>query len=125
MNHVRRSVKFAVAFALAAGVAGCNMAALVKPQAEKILTVQGEKTATLNHLSDAAKEVNFKHVSINSKGYVTGSRGMGYSESTYLQAEVKEDGSALKVTVRMKSSGSAQEALDQVVAAFSKRVSVQ
>ena len=125
MNSVRQAVKFAVAFALASGVAGCNMAALVKPQAEKILTVQGDKTAALNQLSDAAKEVNFKYVSINAKGYVTGSRGMGYSESTYLQAEVKEDGGALKVTIRMKSSGSAQEALDQVVAAFSKRVTIQ
>ncbi len=125
MNNIRRSVKLAVAFALVFGAAGCNMAALVKPQAEKILTVKGDKAATLNQLSDAAKEVNFKYVSINDKGYVTGSRGMGYAESTYLQAEVKEEGGALKVTVRTKSSGSAQDALDQVVTAFSKRVTIQ
>lgn len=119
----RRVAPYVFIAALALSSNACNFVALAKPAAAKTVTVQGDVAGVTAQVGEASKEVGFKFVSANiEKGIVTGSRGYGYTESTYLRADVKAAGAGVEVKVEVKSSGEAQQAVDQIIQALAKRV---
>jgi hypothetical protein len=121
--NVRRSSACLLIAAIALGTGACNFVALAKPAVSKTVTAQGDVAGVTAQLGEASKEVGFKFVSANTeKGIVTGSRGYGYTESTYLRADVKPAGDGVEVKVEVKSSGEAKQAVDQIIEALAKRV---
>ncbi|MBI5246662.1 MAG: hypothetical protein HY923_05735 [Elusimicrobia bacterium] len=121
----RRLAPYALVAAFAVASGGCMYTALVKPKAEKIVTVQGSKAEILAQLSETFKELELKSINVNAKaGYVGAARGLGYAESTFIEARVIGDAAPLQVRVQVKSSGDGQALLDQIIAAFSKRAKV-
>ena len=124
-TDARRFMPLVLIAALTLSSGACMYTALIKPKAEKIVSVQGNKAEILAQLSETFKELELKSVNVNEKaGYVGASRGYGYTESTFIEARVIGDVQPLQVRVQVKSSGNGQELLDQIMAAFAKRAKV-
>ena len=110
------------AFVLTSGA--CTFMAVVKPGATRVLTVKSsDMPAAATQIGEAAKEVGFKYVRVNTKtGIVVGQRGYGYTQYTSLTVQVKSVGPDAEVTIGVKSSDKAEAVVDEVIAALSKRV---
>lgn len=118
----RRLAPLAVLACFSAVSGGCVYAALVKPKAEKVVTVSTGKAETLAKVAATFKDLGLSGISTNEKaGYVGASRGLGLGESTFIEARTVPDSTPLQVRFQVKSSGDAQKLLDEIVAAFGKR----
>ncbi len=104
-------------------VSGCaSQMALLKGSAKKTIAVQGTLDEAFAAAAATGKDLGYSVSEKKAKNFIGASRGMGYSEFSNVYIRFTEEAGAVAVNFDANSSKGSDVALEEYVAAFSKRV---